>query len=244
MAQMTPQPWLLNIRPEPQASRFAAGLAARYGAALPVITSPLMQTVFLSPLLPPDHFAALVLTSEAGAMAAAGLRRAGAVLPDLAFCVGDRTAEIAKIAVTETVSAKGDARDLLALLAGRAEDPLLYLHGEDRAADLGVALAPGGRRVVSVVAYRQQEMPLNPAATAALTWESPLIVPLFSPRSARLFLRAVAGQGLDHINPVVISENTRAVLPEMLAKRALIADRPDGPSMLAAIARLVPPPLP
>lgn len=239
-------PCLLNTRPEPQASRFTAELRAIYGDTLQVITAPLMEVEFLRPDMPEGHFAALVLTSETGAAAVQRLKAAGARLPDLAFCVGDRTAEAAFQAGLEPVSAKGDARDLVRLIASRSEEPLLYLHGEDRAADLAQALAAEGdaRRVVSLVAYRQRALGLNTAARAALAGGQRVILPLFSPRSARLFLTALAGEVPDTVSPVVISENTRLILPASLAARAELAERPDGQAMLAAIGRCFPPPSP
>lgn len=236
-----PSQIILNTRPEPQASRFTAELVASFGDRALVVASPLMLPEFLAPAFPDGDFQALVLTSEAGALAAIRLQAEGAKLPPCAICVGDRTAEVAKNAGLETVSASGDAGDLVRLIISRQEDRLLYLHGEDRAADLGAALVPFGRKVTSLVVYRQRACPLTARARTAIASGESLILPLFSPRSARLFLEAAEGLPLSHLQPVVISENARLILPEPLADLALVAARPDGPSMLAAIARCFPP---
>lgn len=239
---MPPQ-MILNTRPEPQASRFTTELGAVFGVRAEVISSPLMRVEFLPVAVPGGDFQALVLTSETGALAALRLLEAGERLPNRAFCVGDRTAEVADQAGLETFSAQGDAGDLMRLITSHQADPLLYLHGEDRAADLQAALAPLGRRVVSLVAYRQRPQALNVAALAALASGRRLILPLFSPRSVRIFLAAAGDMPLAHVQPVVISENARLILPEPLAARAELAARPDGPSMIAAIARCFPAPV-
>lgn len=233
---------ILNTRPEPQASRFTAELRAMFGQRLEVITSPLMRAEYLPLTLPTREFAGLVLTSETGALAASRLMATGQHLPKLAFCVGDRTAEVAFSAGLEPVSAAGDAGDLLRLIAARAEDPLLYLHGEDRAADLAAALTPAGRKVVSLVAYRQQPQAMSDGAVSLLAANRPVILPFFSPRSVRLFLAAAGDLPLATVQPVVISENARTLLPDLLAARARVAARPDGRSMLTAIADCILPP--
>ncbi|WP_157971012.1 uroporphyrinogen-III synthase [Pseudogemmobacter bohemicus] len=239
---MPPQ-MILNTRPEPQASRFATELGTVFGGRAEVLTAPLMRVEFLPLAVPRGDFQALVLTSEAGALAAQRLLDEGETLPKRAFCVGDRTAEVADQAGLETVSARGDAGDLVRLITSHQADPLLYLHGEDRAADLQAALAPLGRRVVSLVGYRQQPQALTVEARAALASGRRLILPLFSPRSVRIFLAEAGDMPLAHLQPVVISENARLILPEPLAARAELAVRPDGPSMIAAIARCFPPPV-
>lgn len=235
---MTQTP-LLNTRPEPQASRFARELAETFGAAVRVVATPLMRTEFL-PLAPPEgRFAALVLTSETGAEAAGRLRDAGAVLPGLAWCVGDRTADAAAARGFSAISAGGDAGDLLRLIRAQPDEGrLLYLHGEDRAADLAADLAP--RPAVSLTAYRQVAGGLSGEAADLLASDERVIVPLFSPRSVRLLLAAAGGLELTGVVPVVISENARAELPPGLAGRALVAARPDGPSMMVAIGRCFP----
>lgn len=231
---------ILNTRPEPQATRFTGVMLAAWADEVEVIGAPLMRAEFLPVTLPAEEYAALLLTSETGALAAARLREGGAALPGLALCVGDRTAEVAVSAGIDTISAGGDAGDLLRLILSRPEERLLYLHGEDRAADLQSMLAPLGRRVTSLCVYRQRELPLLPQARAALVSGRPVILPLFSPRSALLFVKAAEGLPSDHLQPVVISTNARNALPEALARKAVLAERPDGVSMLAAIRRCFP----
>lgn len=236
---------VLVTRPEPQASRFAAALTARHGAGVQPVVSPLMAARFLTPDLPKGAFEALVLTSETGAEAAGRLKRAGAALPAKAWCVGDRTAEAAREQGFDTVSARGDAVALAGLLRDRKEPgPLLYLHGRDRAADLGAALADLGGKIVSIAVYEQEEMPLSACAETVLRQSGPVIAPLFSPRSTRLLMAALPAGLRADLRCVAISEAARKPLLPALAETAIVAARPDGEAMLDAVSCLIPPPLP
>lgn len=248
---------MLITRPEPQASRFAAELIrilqrAQPSVAVELVIAPLMKAEALPadlPLdLPPGAFAELVLTSETGAEMAGNLRRAGADLPQLALCVGTRTAAAAEAQGFTAVSAGGDAQDLVRLILARADrGALLYLHGEDRAADLAAAL-DGHRRVSSCAVYAQRAQALSAAAMALLSRPGPVVVPLMSPRSTRLLLDALPKNALAQLWPVTISANATAALPADLAKRAITAAHPDAASVaqgvILAISRLVSPPSP
>ena len=76
------------------------------------------------------------------------IRRATSLIKLPLFAVGQRSADAARQAgFSDVTSAGGDVRDLVRLIAERRADataPLLYLAGEDRAADL-VGRAGGAR---------------------------------------------------------------------------------------------------
>lgn len=226
---------MLITRPEPQAGRFAAALAERFGPAVAPLVAPLMAAEWRAPTLPPGGpFAAVVLTSETGAQAAGPWRQA---LPARAFCVGEATAAAAR--------ARGFAPDLVAadaaalaraLRALPDPGPLVWLRGEDAAADLA-ALLPG-LHLAQAVVYAQRPCPLSAEARALLARPGAVAVPLFSPRSARLFLAAAAAP-VATLLPVAISPRTAAMLPEDLRARAGIAETPDAPGMLQALGRVL-----
>lgn len=235
MARQSAIPVLIT-RPEPQASRFAADLREAFGDAVIPVHTPLMEEVLLSPTLPQGPFAAVVLTSETGVRAAVQLRDAGQPLPKRAFCVGDRTAAVARAAGFDALSAAGAVADLAQLILSQPDEgPLLCLGGQDRAGDL-LSLLPG-RQMANFVVYAQKERPLSAAAQAVLAAPGPVLVPLFSPRTARLFVQALPKTHLAQLLPVVISDNAAAALPADLAAVAQVAERPDAPGMIAAISR-------
>lgn len=226
---------ILIIRPQEAAKRFAAQLHARLGQAIETVISPLMSAEFFPITLPEQSFNALILTSETGALAAGSLKG----LPKLAFCVGDRTADAARQMGFNPISAAGAAGDLAALIASQPDmGPMIYLHGEDRAADIA-ALLPQ-RQITSIVAYRQIAQTLSAEALALLGQEKAVILPIMSPRSARLFAKEWAQADVkSYIFPVAISKNTRNALPDPLAKLCQVAQHPDAASVIRAIEELI-----
>lgn len=186
---MVPQsrPDVLNLRPQPQSSRFHAQLCARYGMDLVVHDSPLMAARYIRPDLPDiaGGFKAVIFTSETGVLAAASLRDR---LPDTAFCVGSRTAQVAQAQGYATIEADGDAVSLLALLQRHQQaGPFLHLHGRDVTGDIAGDLTRAGIPARGVVVYAQEEQELTDAARLRLSQQGRILVPLMSPRAGRLF---------------------------------------------------------
>lgn len=230
-----PLPVLLT-RPAAQAARFAGQLAERFGARLVPVLSPLIATRFLMPDLRPAPWAAVVLTSQAGAEAAGHLRQ-NVSLPGLAYCVGSRTAQAATEAGFRAISADGDAEALIALILGAgAAGPLLHLHGAQTRGDVAARLSAGGAECQVAVVYVQEPQPLTPQALAVLQGAAPVVVPLFSPRSAQLFTTAAK----DGTAPLLIAALSPAVAGACPPNAVICtAARPDAEAMLTAIGRLL-----
>ena len=233
MPRQSRVPTILLTRPLVQSQRFAAALAGL--THLPIVISPLMETRFLPATLPVGKFSAIVLTSESGAIAAGRMRGR---LPAKAWCVGDHTARVAGALGFAATSAHGDAAGLVALIRCAEEPgPLLHLRGMDARGDVAETLTKGGIVTHSAVIYEQAERPLSSEAMALVSNGQTLIVPLFSPRSARIFAQ-IAGPGpelwLAALSPAVGRELTG------LDPRGLeIADTPDSDGMLLAVQRLI-----
>ena len=147
-----------------------------------------MVPEYLSPDLPQRDFAAVVLTSETGAEAARRISAAGCRLPKRAYCVGDRTALVAKAAGFQVQSAGADADALVALiLSERSAGPLLFLRGQEVAGNIENSLNTAGTETLSSIVYAQFRQPLSGQAMHLLRGDTPVIVPLFSPRTTRIF---------------------------------------------------------
>jgi uroporphyrinogen-III synthase len=233
MARQSRSPTILLTRPLAQSRRFAQELAGVTG--LPVVISPLMAPVFLAPRLPDGPFRAVILTSETGALAAGNLR---AALPGRAYCVGARTAEAARAAGFGAIVAGGDAAGLVATLSGADETgPLLHLRGRDSRGEIAGTLTK--RRIVTheAVIYDQQEQPLSDEAQGLLAGDAPLIVPLFSPRSAVLF--AAQAQGAKTLWLAALSPAVAAALGDLPRLGLEIAEKPEAGPMLLAVQRLI-----
>lgn len=117
----------------------------------------------------------------------------------------------------------GDALGLLPLLGGRRAD-WLYLHGRHRARSLPIA---------SLAVYDQQAQPLSDTARALLADSRPVVLPIFSARSAELLSVAVA-RARAEITVIAISSAANSGYTGPAARRH-IAARPDRSAMLQAI---------
>ncbi|WP_230312339.1 uroporphyrinogen-III synthase [Paracoccus lichenicola] len=210
------RPVLLLTRPRADSRRFAAMLPEWRA-----VISPILRIVGV------DHDGValrdapgLVFTS-AHAVAAAGPGQGR-----LAICVGGHTAQVARAAGFAVRTGTGSAEGLLPLIRD-AGVPLIHPHGRHLARELPV---PG------VVVYDQQPVPLTRDAQALLAGDAPVVLPLFSPRSARLAADAARGARAA-LWPVAISEAARAAWDAPAAGHA-VAGRPDAAAMVAAIRNL------
>ena len=142
-----------------------------------------------------------------------------------ALVVGPQTAAAARATGFAVEEGPGDAQGLLPLLASRAG--WLHLHGGHRARALPVA---------GIAVYDQIAQALSATAQAALMGSRPLILPLFSPRSAAL-LSDAAADALAPIATVAISPAADAAYHGPAGAR-LIADHPEGRAMQRVITSL------
>jgi len=183
-------------RPQPDGSRTATALRAR---GHDVLEAPLMQ---VQPVEAPlaGGWGGIIITSANAPAAIAANPAREALLKLPLFAVGRRSAEAAREAGFAGVSsAGGDVRDLLRMLVGRRADaraPLLYLAGEDRAADLIGALAGNGIAAEMRVVYRAVTAPFPPALTAALKGGEVDAVLHFSKRGAENYIAGAKSAGL------------------------------------------------
>lgn len=241
MATQSRAKTLLLTRPEPQAARFARRLAQEFGDTLRVVVSPLMQPRFLHPVLLPRSYAALVLTSETGVEAARRISAAGRALPRQALCVGDRTAKVAVACGFDAISAQGDADALVSLiLSQRLAGPLLFLHGTETRGDVAKRLNSAGIETDSAVVYDQMAVSLTSEAIACLTSPDPVLLPLFSPRTAQLFVTEAGKAG--RIAPLWLAALSPAVADAaagLSIDRLEIAATPDADALVAAVHALL-----
>ncbi len=226
------RPPLLLTRPEAAAKRFAAAFRAQVGADWPVVLSPLMDTAWLSPRLDLEGFVGLIFTSE---NAVQGYCRLQSIRNLRAWCVGARTAEVARMAGFDAVEGPGDALGLAAVIrqAGTA-GRLLWPHGQQISVDIAKILNAGGPETVSVVVYGQKAQKPTEMARALMAGSDPVLLPLFSARSALLAQAAFAG----HRAPLWIAALSRTVAEACAplgASRLSVSARPDSESLLATL---------
>ncbi|SEM51209.1 uroporphyrinogen-III synthase [Gemmobacter aquatilis] len=229
---------VILTRPADQGARFAKALRLRLGPVV-VLQSPLIQPKFRVPDVPDRAWSAVIFTSGTAVAACealpAPLRQR---LPRLAFCVGHRTAELAKMAGFETISANGDAEALIrCILAKAPQPPLLHLHGAETRGDIAACLTEAGIEASGVVLYDQLVCPLSGDVQTALRGDTPLILPVFSPRTADL-LAADLADARAPLHLVAISQATAAPVSRLPLASLTIAARPDADAMLDAVEHL------
>lgn len=222
---------ILITRPEPAASALARDLGAVTGTDR-ILVSPVLRIVPLSAAIDLTAIRSLVFTSRAGVRAFVRAHP-GCRLP--AVTVGAQTARDARQAGLDARSLGPDA---VTFLRNADPDsipgPCLYVRGEHASADLAAELAARGVPTQAAVLYRQVAQPLGAEARQRLEGTTPVILPLFSERSAQVLFRQ--GPFAAPLYVVAMSEKVAKTVPDVNA--CVTADNPDGKSMRERILGL------
>ena len=228
-------PTILLTRAEDAAADFADSLRSRFGADLDIVVSPLMRIDHVDGQPENlDGFASVIFTSRNGVRAFAA-RTSRRDWP--CYCVGDATAAAATREGFRAVSANGAADDLAELLKrDQPRTPCLYVRGDHVASDLFKVLISAGIETAEAVLYRQIAQELTASARAVLKRENPVILPLFSPRSSRLFFEQDTGAA--QLLVAAISEQTAQAVPADRVYTLRVAQAPTAPAMLDAMQGL------
>jgi uroporphyrinogen-III synthase len=229
-----PRATLLLTRPRAASERFAADVAA-LGLPLDIVISPLMEIV------PTEGIPVLSKGTDVIFTSSHAVEFAGPGAGRRAWCVGTRTANAASDAGFEAVMAGACAEELIArLLDERPGTPLAHLHGTHQRGDVARRLADAGLEVASHVLYDQVAVPPDAAFSDALA-RMPLLVALFSPRSAALFASAAgpAWRAGPSVTILTLSLAVQSALPPGWGAFTVVAEHADGPSMLDAISRRI-----
>ncbi|EEE38386.1 uroporphyrinogen-III synthase [Rhodobacteraceae bacterium KLH11] len=222
-------------RPRAASDRFVAQLPARVRTAVKIIHSPLLE---IRPLAVPVETGdvAGVIFSSANGVNAAALMDVDRDLP--AYCVGPATTVAAKAAGWDAQMMGATAQELMAgLLSLRPQSPLLHLRGEYSRGNVAEQLTSSGLTTREQVIYQQHLLPLSDAASLAAEGKQPVIVPLFSPRTARQFADGWAGSAPLWL--AAISETAAEPLKTLAFERLRIARAPNPDKMQKVVKKLV-----
>jgi uroporphyrinogen-III synthase len=226
---------LVLTRPEEASRRFLKAVEKGLGGPVAHIFSPAIEIETVPHGQISKEAAAIILTSEQGARRA---QDAGATAGMAAWCVGDRTAEAAWSTGLEAISTGGDVEALIAaILAARPNAPLVHIRGEQSTGDVAARLTEAGIPTSDLVVYRQAECEPRPELLQALNRSDPLVVPLFSPRSAEALLRRI--DRADVLRVVAMSDAVADAAEANGAKDILVAERPDLEAMALATCRRI-----
>ena len=228
-------PTVLITRPAPDGERFADQVRAQLGCKVPIMLSPLIRIETCGDLTDLSDVAHLIFTSRNGvaAYAKATERRD---IPSVT--VGDATAEAARQAGLQAISCRGNSADLIAFIIDRRlADPFLHVRGEHATGEILGALNAAGLRAREKILYRQKSEQLCNGARGLLSREIPVVLPLFSPRSAQLLFSQTAIAAPLFV--AALSRNVAGEVPEGAARKVTVAERPDTASILAILPELV-----
>ncbi|WP_353535508.1 uroporphyrinogen-III synthase [Cognatishimia sp. WU-CL00825] len=224
------KPLVILTRPRAQSAEFAEALR-QVGFDGLILQAPVIQVVSKPSIFDQSDVTGAIFTS-------ANAVRHSPVLDVPAWCVGDRTASEAQKAGWSTISANGNVEALLKLIKGQAlQGPLVHFRGEHSRGKLAQRLSNLGIPIQDVVTYQQIAQKLTAKASAALTGEAPVIVPLFSPRSARIF--ADMGPFSAPIHLILMSGAVSKEVVDLDTRSRLIVSVPTAKAMLEGIQSLI-----
>ena len=194
--------------------------------------------------------------SRAGALAftsANGVRAFVKAFPSRntqVLCVGEATALEAGVGGFKEIFKAGGNVESLASLAtdlhrqGQLKSPVLHIAGTVRRGNLANALACNGIDCETLALYEARPVATltDAALTAIQQAEAQIMVALFSPRSARLFLDQMAKYNptlLERITPICLSDQVADALPASLRSRGGIAITQSADALLDAAQSLI-----
>ena len=175
-----PQFPLLLTRPAGGNARLWAGIDPQIQPYLIAVETPLVAIDPVQATLPTEGNV-IFTSSHAVALAPAGQGRR-------AYCVGHRTTQVASQAGWAATCAGETADNLVATLIEQGtQGPLLHIGGVHTRGDVAQRLTQAGIITDHIAVYIQRNLPLTDRAIEHLRQDTPVIIPLFSPRAAAHF---------------------------------------------------------
>ncbi|MCY3983513.1 MAG: uroporphyrinogen-III synthase [Roseovarius sp.] len=178
-------PGILIIRPRKQALALKDAILGRLGEDVRVCISPMIRIRHLAADLALDGIKTLAFTSR---HAVAAFSKLTSRRDFVCHAVGEATAAEASDEGFDPIAGNGGGLALARqIIRDGAPAPCLYLHGRHISHNVADSLNEAGLKAISATVYTQEASPLSPSARAMLAAEAPVVLPLYSARSARLF---------------------------------------------------------
>ncbi len=226
-------PTLILTRPKAQSEGFAAEVMASWDGPLQIIQSPLIEIVPLE--VQPTPTDAVIFTSANGVASAARLNLTVGLT---AWCVGSKTAALAKAAGFAPIEGPGDANGLIAtIIASHPSGRIVHIRGKHARGDVSKRLNAAGIACMDLVTYDQRERPLSVQAHETISAANFVIFPLFSPRTATILAKQEPISS--DVVIIALSEAVRDALPVGFARQVITAEKPDQAAMLEATLALL-----
>ncbi len=230
---------ILLTRPEDQSMVFGAELQAEFGNRIAVIHSPLISVTPVDGQIDLTGITELIFTSI-NAVHEFGLRSDQREIPCL--CVGAKTTKAALELGLTARSANGSADDLIALAQSRGKNgdtSYLHIRGRYSVGDIAETLASMGIRAREQIVYEQKTLNLSQEAWDLLRSETRVIIPLFSPRTAKVLSRQIAPHVVRNLEAIAISRNVAETLDESRFTFIRVARQPTAAAVTREIAAIL-----
>lgn len=232
---MSDRPGLLITRPATTAAAFAQDVQAQMGSDVDIVISPILTISSIPLTLDVKQYPTLIFTSAHAVRAVASSTKQRDFI---CYAVGGATSDCAA-REGFNVREGGGTGDALArrIIGDRPSAPCLYLRGKHIAYDLAGTLSSAGIETQEMVVYDQQETDLNPEAIDFLASGRPVILPLFSARSATLFFDRYTATG--PLDVVAMSRKIAATIPPSSVRHLRVCARPTAEAMVSETAILL-----
>lgn len=201
-----------------------------------ILINPLLSIHQTGPLPSLDGVSGLIFTS---ANALNAYRALGGSRRDIpAIAVGEGTAAAARSLGFAVDVAGGNADRLVQhVLDCGYTGPLVHLRGDVSIGDVAKRLTSKGVPTTEAVLYEQRLEPFTQECREALSQDRPIIVPVFSPRTARQL--GVESVGLGAFAYAAISQAVADALPFGDSARCRIARAPNRDGMVALVSEMI-----
>lgn len=229
-----PNVTLMMTRPRVASDRFVASLSIADPARVMVCYSPLIDIVPVATDITFQNTDAVLFTSQ-NAVTVASKLTARRDLP--CVCVGSTTTQAAQNAGWDAQCAGETADDLVAWTMAGPSQRYLHLSGRHTRGDIADRLSTADRPTRAVVVYDQNLNPLTDQAQAILNTDASVIVPLFSPRTARHFVDQLTGTASIHV--VAISDAAAEPLKTRAIQTLRVVKRPTSDMMRTEVEILM-----
>ncbi|CUH79748.1 uroporphyrinogen-III synthase [Tritonibacter multivorans] len=221
---------LLMTRPTEGNTRFLALLPEALKAQFNVVESPLIQIASTGEKPALQDTDQVIFTSQNGvevASVSTSMRRP-------ALCIGPQTTQRAcELGWDAKMAGENSGEFLRTLLKMPAVGRLLHLRGTHSRGAIAQTLRQGGIDCREQVVYSQDLLEFSATANRLIKSDIPLIVTLFSPRTARHFAQIMPHR--QHLTLIVLSDAVAEPLRRLQCEALHVSKTPNAPAMAALL---------
>jgi uroporphyrinogen-III synthase len=155
-----------------------------------------------------------------------------------AFCVGEMTTKAA-VAFGWDALQKGETAQQLVIALSKMPDRTVFTHlaGVHTRGNIAERLSAIGYTASHIAVYDQIKCMFSAETNEALASNFPLLVPLFSPRTARVFADQYSGRSPLHI--IALSGDVANPIRGLDCKTLTVCERPTRNFMVGAVQKVI-----